>query len=391
MPIYWLLAPAISILKMEFGLFLYQSYWYNVYMIIGIEAERANNRVKTGVEHYAQQLILQFAELDKENKYILYLRTEPEEWIKQLPENFSYKVMPFPIFWTQLRLSWEMLRHKPDVLFVPASSMPLVHPAKTVVTVHDLAFMFYPETYTPFMRYFHMFEDVLVSRLAWRVIAVSESTKRDFIKFWQADEKRIRVVHHGYTPQSTTVCSLQSTTSLQLPEKFVLFLSTLQPRKNLQGLIEAFRTFRQEHPDDPHKLVVAGRVGWKADEILEEIERNKDVVVYLNHVSDADRAVLYQRASAFAVPSLYEGFGMWILEAFDAGVPVITSNISSMPEVAGDAAEYCDPHDAASITKALEQVLLDKEKAASLVQKGRERLKVFSWRKCAEETISALA
>lgn len=360
-------------------------------MFIGIEAERANNRVKTGVEHYAQQLILQFAELDKENKYILYLRTEPQEWIKQLPENFSYKVMPFPVFWTQLRLSWEMLRHKPDVLFVPASSMPLVHPARTVVTVHDLAFMFYPETYTPFMRYFHMFEDVLVSRLAWRIITVSQSTKQDFVKFWQADEKRIRVVHHGFSQMQVNSKQWTVDSTLQLPEKFVLFLSTLQPRKNLQGLIEAFRKFKQQHPGEPHKLVVAGRVGWKADEILEEIERNKDIVVYLNHVSDADRALLYQRASAFAVPSFYEGFGMWILEAFDAGIPLITSRISSMPEVAGDAAEYCDPHDAASITKALEQVLLDKEKAASLVQKGRERLKAFSWRKCAEETLEVLA
>lgn len=359
-------------------------------MIIGIEAERANNPVKTGVEHYAQQLILQFAAIDTENQYILYLRTQPEEWIKNLPKNFSYRVMPFPIFWTQLRVSWEMLWHRPDVLFVPASSMPIIHPRKTVVTVHDLAFMFYPETYTPFMRYFHMFEDVLVSQLAWKIITVSESTKRDFTKFWKTDEKRMRVVHHGFTPQSTTSYKLQVTSSLQLPEKFVLFLSTVQPRKNLSGLIAAFRKFKQDHPDDAHKLVVAGKIGWRAEETLQEIERNKDVVVYLNHVTDAERAELYAKTSALAVPSFYEGFGMWILEAFDAGVPVITSNISSMPEVAGDAAEYCDPNNTDTIVVALEKVLLNKERAAALVAKGSERLKIFSWRKCAAETLDVL-
>jgi glycosyltransferase involved in cell wall biosynthesis len=131
-------------------------------------------------------------------------------------------------------------------------------------------------------------------------------------------------------------------------------------------------------------------VGWRAESILEEIERNKDIVVYLNHVTDADRALLYRKASALAVPSFYEGFGMWILEAFDAGVPVITSKISSMPEVAGDAAEYCDPKNVSSIATALENVLQNKQRATQLVQEGTERLKSFSWQKCAKETLSVL-
>lgn len=359
-------------------------------MRIGIEAERANNPVKTGVEHYAQQLILQFAELDTEDEFILYLRTEPEEWIKKLPKNFTYKVMPFPIFWTQLRLSWEMLWRKPDVLFIPASSMPIVHPRKTVVTVHDLAFMFYPETYTPFMRYFHMFEDVLVSQMAWKIIAVSESTKKDFVRTWKMSEKRVRVIHHGFTPQSAESAQSLEKSLVQLPERFLFFFSTLQPRKNLEGLIAAFRQYKNSHPEDGHKLVVAGRVGWRSEGILETIERNRDIVLYLNHVSDADRTVLYSKATALCVPSLYEGFGMWILEAFDAGVPVITSNISSMPEVGGNAAEYCDPHSLESIKKAMERVLLDPRHRENLVRLGKERLKKFSWRICATQTLAEL-
>ncbi len=381
-------------------------------MFIGIEAERANNRVKTGVEHYAQQLILQFAELDKENEYILYLRTQPEYWFLSLPKNFKIKVLgygfiPFSYLWTQLRVSWEMLIAAPDVLFIPAASLPLIHPKRSYVTVHDVAWRLYPETFTTLKRWYLEFTTWFACKFAEKVIAVSESTKKDLVKYYHVPESKVAVIHHGFTPQGTTVSvipAFEPESRLgepgsrvkpgmtrvvvgNLPEKFVLFLSTLQPRKNLEGLIAAFRMFKQKHPEDSHKLVVAGKVGWKAEGILQEIERSKDVVLYLNHVTDAERAELYQKTSVLVMPSFYEGFGMWILEAFDAGVPVITSNVSSMPEVAGDAAEYCDPHSVESIAQALEQVLLDKEKAAALVEKGRERLKSFSWRKCAEDTL----
>lgn len=361
------------------------------HMTIGIEAERANSKVKTGVEHYAKQLILQFAELDTTNRYILYLRSEPEEWIKQLPANFSYKVMPFPIFWTQLRLSWEMWRRAPDVLFIPASSMPLFRPKKTVVTVHDEAFMFYPETYTAFSRYFHMFCDVAVSVLADRIIAVSESTKKDFMRFWKVSDARITVIHHGYTPMSKASVENNTTGALEkLPEKYVLFLSTLQPRKNLSRLISAFRLYTNEHADIPYKLVVVGKPGWKSNSIVQDIENNKDIVIYLDYVTDKERVTVYRNASALCMPSLYEGFGMWILEAFEMRVPVITSNISSMPEVGGNAAEYCDPQDVESIKKSLERVLLNKERAEQLVALGSERLKGFSWRACAEQTLKVI-
>ncbi|MBL8031445.1 MAG: glycosyltransferase family 4 protein [Candidatus Doudnabacteria bacterium] len=376
-------------------------------MIIGIEAERANEGSKTGVEHYAQQLILQLAEIDHENEYILYLRTQPQDWFLQLPKNFKIKILgygpvKFPYLWTQLRLSWEMLVAAPDVLFVPAASLPLIHPKRSFITVHDVAWRLYPNTFKTLKRWYLEFTTWFACSFARKVIAVSESTKKDLIKYYGVPAEKVAVVLHGYTPQGVETRDTrldsgvdprrkrQETSQMQLPEKFVLFLSTLQPRKNLEGLIAAFRQFKQKHPDDLHKLVVAGRVGWKAESILQEIERNKDIVVYLNHVTDEDRAVLYAKASAFCVPSFYEGFGMWVLEAFDAGVPVITSRISSLPEVAGDAAEYCDPHNIDSIEQALEHVLLVSGRAERLVQEGKDRLKDFSWRKCAEQTLEQL-
>ncbi len=169
-----------------------------------------------------------------------------------------------------------------------------------------------------------------------------------------------------------------------------MFLSTLQPRKNLEGLVQAFVELKQEHPELRHKLVVAGKPGWKFEPILKIIDDNKGQVIYLGHVSDSDRFQVLSQAELLVLPSLYEGFGMQILEGFAAGVPVATSNLSSMPEVAGDAAIYFDPKDIRDIKDTIKSVILDKSLADSLRLKGRERLKNFSWEKCARETLKVL-
>jgi glycosyltransferase involved in cell wall biosynthesis len=363
-------------------------------MVIGIEAERANCLEKTGVEHYAKQLILHFAKIDPENRYILYLRTKPQGWFLNLPKNFTVKVIPFPIFWTQFRLSLEMLLNPVDVLFIPASAIPLIHPKKTVVTIHDLAWKFYPETFTKFMRNFLEWSTGFAASKASNIISVSESTKRDLVKFYGVDEKKVSVVYHGYENLNTKIQEPNKSqiinSKFKIPDKFVLFLSTLQPRKNLEGLIDAFKMLKTEHSELPHKLVVVGRLGWKFEKILEKIENNKELVIYLNYVSDADRLQILKSADLFILPSFYEGFGMPILEAFSMGVPVVASNTSSMPEVAGDAAEYFDPNNLESIKKALFKVLTNNQLQDSLKEKGYERLKQFSWEKCAQETLKIL-
>lgn len=356
-------------------------------MVIGIEAERANAAQKTGVEHYAKQLILHLAEIDNKNSYILYLRTSPQDWFLKLPKNFRVKVMPFPIFWTQVRMSWEMLRHPVDVLMIPASALPIIHPRNSVVTIHDLAWKFYPLTFTWFNRNFLEWSTRFAVKFVAKIIAVSEATKKDLIKFYRVDEKKIKVVHHGFEIVNQSISQL---VNQQIPAQYILFLSTLQPRKNLEGLIEAFKELKKENPELPHKLVVVGKPGWKFDGILKKMGEYKDLVIYLNHVSDNDRLEILSRASLLALPSFYEGFGMQILEAFAAGVPVATSNISSMPEVAGEAAVYFDPKNIGEIKNAIKNILLDKSLADDLVIKGKARLKNFSWEKCARETLEVL-
>ncbi len=354
-------------------------------MNIGIEAERANHLQKTGVEHYAQQLILHLAEIDHINQYTLYLRSKPQDWFLSLPKNFTVKVIPFPVFWTQLRISWEMVMHPVDVLFIPASALPIIHPKKTVVTIHDIAWQLYPQAFTWFTRNFLKLSTWFAVKSASKIIAVSEATKKDLIKVYKLPENKIMVVHHGFKLQE------QGPTAKSLVvEPYILFLSTLQPRKNLEGLITAFRELKQEMPELPHKLVVVGKPGWKFESILKTIEENKDIVVYLNHISEADKTTILSHAAALILPSFYEGFGMQILEAFAAGVPVATSSISSLPEVAGEAAVYFNPHNTTEIKNAIKNLLLDKSLSQRMVEKGNTRLKDFSWEKCAQETLNAI-
>ncbi len=354
-------------------------------MLIGIEAERANHPQKTGVEHYAKQLILHLAKLDRKNNYVLYLRSKPQDWFFGLPKNFKIKVMPFPIFWTQIRISLEMFWNSVDVLMIPASALPIIHPKRSVITIHDIAWKFFPESFTWFNRTFLEISTGFAVDNARRIITVSASTKRDLFRYYQVPLDKIFVVHHGYEEFKQKREEIQG-----LPEKYILFLSTLQPRKNIPGLIEAFRQLKREYPDLPHKLVIAGKPGWLYEDILKVIEQNKDITLYLNHVSDNQRFDLLSRADLMVLPSFYEGFGMQILEAFEAGCPVATSNVSSIPEVAGEAAVYFDPKNVFEIKNAVKSVLFDQSLAESLRQKGRECLKDFSWEKSAAETLKIL-
>ncbi len=358
-------------------------------MIIGIEAERANNPAKTGVEHYAKQLILHLAKIDSENKYILYLRTKPEDWFLSLPKNFSVKVIPFPIFWTQLRLSWEMLWYPPDVLFVPASTLPLIHP-KSVYTEHDVAWIYYPEVFTFYMRWFHRIFSWLARSGAKKIIAISEATKQDLITHYKVGSEKISVVAHGYEVSNHQSHELSEEVTQKLPQKYILFLSTIQPRKNLVGLIEAFAELKQEYPELPHKLVVVGGAGWKFEESFQAMKAHEDIVVYLGRVKDNERWPIYSKADLFISASFYEGFGMWILEAFECGVPVAVSNISSLPEVGGDAAIYFEPSNRDEIKDSILKVLQNENLKQELITKGKERLKDFSWEKCARETLQVL-
>jgi glycosyltransferase involved in cell wall biosynthesis len=359
-------------------------------MKIGIEAERANIDNPTGVEHYAQQILLGLASSDLENSYVLYLRMAPKAWMRSLPKNFAIKVIPFPIFWTQLRISWEVFWNPVDTLFIMASALPLLHPKKSIVTIHDIAWKFYPETFSWPMRNYLRFSTWFAVKQAHTIIAVSEQTKKDLIKFYKLSPEKVTVIYHGFDQQSEVeVHSDQEEMQKlkDLPEKFILYLGTLQPRKNIIGLIEAYQLLQKEHKTYNYKLVIAGGKGWLYEEIMQKINSD-DSIKYFGYVQN--RFALISRAGLLVQPAFYEGFGLQILDAFSAKVPVACSNVSSLPEVAGDAAAYFDPRKPEDIAAAIEKVISSPDYAAELVGQGTTRLQKFTWKKTVEETLDVL-
>jgi glycosyltransferase involved in cell wall biosynthesis len=353
-------------------------------MRIGIEAQRANCENPTGVEHYAKNLILALAKIDQENEYTLYLQTAPAAWFSSLPSNFKTKVIPFPIFWTQLRISWEMITHPVDVLFIMASALPLIHPKNSYVTIHDIAWDFYPETFSTFMLNYLKFSTWFAVKFARNVISVSEATKKDLVRKYNLPEQKIKAIHLGFDMATEQMHSdeVEIKKIALLPEKFIVSLSTLQPRKNIIGLIDAFVELKKEQ-QLPHSLVLVGGKGWLYEEIMEKIKDHPEVI-YFGYAQD--RFAILKKADLLVQPAFYEGFGLQLLDAFASGVPVACSNVSSLPEVAGEAAIYFDPKNQQDIKRAIAAALNDMSLRQRLIEKGSERIKDFTWEKCAQET-----
>ena len=362
-------------------------------MKIGIEAERANLPNPTGVENYSAQLIRQFAKLDSKNQYILYFRTQPQEWFKQLPQNFEFKVIPFPKFWTQLRISWEMILHPVDVLLIMASALPLIHPKKSIAVVHDVAWKMFPDAFPWSMRTYLEWSARFAIKSAAKVIAVSESSKKDLIRFYHAEPKKISVTYLGFDHETYHERNYEEIQKVLdrydlVYQKYILFVGTIQPRKNIPKLLEAFQKIKKENHIEEKLIIVGGR-GWLWEPILKQIKTFglDGSIRYLDYVKKEDLPLLTAGAKLLTLPALYEGFGLPPLEAMASGVPVVVSNVSSLPEVVGEAGVLIDPNSVDSIAEGLLKVLTDNNKRQQMIAKGLARAKKFTWENTARETL----
>lgn len=372
-------------------------------MLIAIDGSEAFVKNKTGVESYAYQIILNLAKIDRRNHYIVYLdpRLNTLGGVGKWPENFMFKALKWPILWTQLGLALQTFIDPIDLLFSPSHTTPLLHRPglKTVVTVHDLGVEFLPLT--------HQFKQALylkwISRvqlkLATKLIAVSKATKKDLMTKIGINGGKIAVIYEALVPLERNEVDTKVNGLRQFgleKERYFLFVGTIQPRKNLVRLIQAFAQFLKTGPVSAQPclqspvLALAGSRGWSADQIyrLPEELGIEDKVRFLGRLESRDLAVLYSNALAFVYPSLFEGFGLPILEAFNFDCPVITSNVSSMPEVSGQAALLVDPYSEEEICRAMVKLSKDHKLRRELVEKGREQLKKFSWDKAARQTLS---
>lgn len=361
-------------------------------MVIGYDGSRVFTANRSGTENYSYQLLKALAKIDKQNNYIVYTRpfiNDTAVALMKFPGSFKVVEIPWPRFWTQGGLAQQTFKDPLDVLFVPAHTLPLIRKPglKTVVTVHDLGSEYLPSMHQLKQRIYLSFMQRKQLKGTTKIIAVSNATKMDLVKRVEISPKKIEVVYEGFDKKLFKPVNHAKRGKVDtLADNYFLFVGTVQPRKNLERVIRAFGVLCNNL-----NLVIAGSKGWLSEEIygLPKKLGIEKRVKFLGYVSDKDLQALYSGAIALVFPSLFEGFGLPILEAQACGCPVITSNISSMPEVAGKGAILVDPYNVDEIANAMIEVM-DEKVRSKLIEAGFENIKRFSWEKCARETLEVL-
>jgi len=367
-------------------------------MLIGIDASRAVPSERTGTEQYSLHLIRALVRLGKEaHHFRLYFNQPPPKGLFERNERVEWRIIPFPRLWSHLRLAWEIHRRPPDVLFIPAHVLPLLHPSRCVVTIHDLGFLYYPETHPPLARWYLCWATRFNARHAQRVIVDSKATRDDLIAFYHLEPQKIVVAYpsgaEGFTPVKDPLRLAQVRRRYHTGESYFLYVGSLHPRKNILTLLEAFaRLHKYAIIRKDTKLVLVGKRGWLYQEIFRRAQEDDlaGKVSFPGYVSTEDLAALFSGAVAFVFPSLYEGFGLPILEAMACEVPVISSNTSSLPEVVGDAGLLVDPHNVKELCEAMARLYHDPVLRNELISRGKRRRRLFSWEACAHQVLSTL-
>ena len=394
-------------------------------MKICIDVRCLSEGRRTGVEEYTFNLLSNLFEIDKDNQYALFFNSWKKSkadfsWIEKYP-NVSLKKFSFPnkilnfSFWY---LGWPKIDKMVggvDVVFMPNIIFGSVsRRAKLILTVHDLSFERYPEYFSRKRRWWHIFiNPKKMCRRADKIIAVSYSTKNDIANLYKILPDKIAAIHSAVADKFRIISHndeklVKIKEKYNLPYKFILSLGTIEPRKNITGIVKAYNALQKyaakqtsEVCDNrprrsvnieeilKYKLVIAGESGWANEKIFEEIRKSpyKNNIQIINSVPDEDKEYFYNLSSLFVYPSFFEGFGFPPLEAMKCGVPVICSNNSSLPEIAGEAAIMVYPDKPEEICQAMKEILTDQNLRENLIQKGLQKSAKFSWLKTAKETL----
>jgi len=395
-------------------------------MIIGIDASRANVVERTGTERYAWEVIRGMLPMLTEHQVRLYVReTLLPDW-PSMPANVEVCVLRWPpgVLWTHLRLSWELLWRKPDLLFVPADTVPLFHPKKTISTIHDIAFERFPELYRgasvqrrlgwlrpmihlvvrifTFGRYsaserdYHRWSVRQAIRACSKILTVSKFSQREIVSLLGVAENRITVTYLGvdqpeYYARISTSERNATLSQLHLVKPFFLYIGRLEKKKNIGTIVRAYEKY-VDLTEDPVDLVLVGAPGFGWDEVdtLCTTEKLKDRIHILGWQSHEVVNVLRCTATAILLLSQYEGFGLPALEALSAGVPLVASKHGSLPEVIGTSAVFVDTDDLNSVVAGLQQVVSDDQLRQRLITAGQLHVREFTWESTSRQTLRAL-
>ncbi|MAU13103.1 MAG: glycosyl transferase family 1 [Anaerolineaceae bacterium] len=357
---------------------------------IAIDASRTTVARVTGTEHYAHRLISGLIDLnntlEQPHRLSLYFRDAPAGDLFPASDHTTYHVIPFPRLWTHLRFAAALVQHRPDVTFVPAHTLPFVFPGRSVVTIHDLGYLRFPQAHPTRQRAYLDLTTRYSANRASLILADSQATADDLHAFYRVNPTKIRVVYPGVDVPSAGE-GLHLSAKYGIPNSYLVFIGTLQPRKNIERLIRAFTHWKRSNPDSEVGLVLAGGKGWLFDEAwLADVEG-----VYLTgYIDEADKGSLLRRAMGMVFPSLYEGFGFPVVEAMHVGTPVIASNTSSLPELVADAGIQIDPLDEDALISAIDLLVSHADLRQSLREKGYQQAAQFTWEQAAQQTLDAL-
>ncbi len=378
-------------------------------MNIGVDIRSLLEKERSGVGEYTYQILDALFCIDKENNYFLFYNSWKKveedflgEWKKnsnvrlcgfRWPNkllNFCFKFLKWPKVDKMI-----LLKDKIDLFFIPnLNFIALSRGVKKMITVHDLSFEFFPRFFSWKRRLWHWFvnpQKIICG--ADKIISVSENTKNDLVKLYGVPVEKVGVIYSGVGRELEIVNDELGIDKIRkkynLPNNFILFLGTLEPRKNIEGLVRAFEILRGNQKSEivNLKLLIVGPRGWLYKKILARAKKSpaRDDIKFIDYIAPEEKKYFYKLARLFVYPSFYEGFGFPPLEAARAGTPVVVSTNSSLPEVMGEAAFLVDPNNPAEMAKAMEQCLTNENFRANLIEKGKKQAEKFNWEDCARQ------
>ena len=363
-------------------------------MLIGIDASRAVTRQRTGTEAYAFFLIQALIPLAVAAGHTLrlYFNQPPPSQLFPRAKEVEHITIPFSRLWTHVRLAYTLHRHPPNIFFTPAHVIPYTYRQPSVATLHDVGYHHFPEAHTRTQLAYLRWSTQHNGRISRRIIADSKATQKDLIRFHQLPPDKIDVIYPGIDPLLAPASTEAITNILKqyhIRPPYLLHLSTLQPRKNLIRLIQAYAV-----ANIPHQLILAGKTGWLAQPILQAIadlpSAISQKIILPGFIPDEHKASLLSGATALLYPSLYEGFGFPALEAQACGTAVLCANTSSLPEIVNHSALQVDPLNTQAITQAIHQLTQKEALRQSLISQGFHNVKRFNWQQTAQQVLTTL-
>ena len=371
-------------------------------MLIGIDGNEANIKNRVGVNQYAFELLKNIHKLQEEwknrHKVIVYLSSRPQKDLPKENSGWKYKVIPGQKLWILTKLMPRLIinKEKLNVFFTPSHYAPLISAVPRICTIHDLGYLKFSGQFKKYDFWQLKYWTAISVFISKAIIAVSNSTKRDIVRHYPSVSDKIAVTQHGYDKirfntkiNNNDVRRVKNKYSIV--GDYVLFISTLKPSKNIEGLLEAWKLVLKDFPN--YQLVIAGKKGWLYKSIFEKVKdlRLESKVIFTDFVPEEDKPALIFGAKVFTLPSFWEGFGMDALTSMACGTPVVVSDIEALREVTGKAGIFVDPHDTSDMAKGIIKILsMNKADYKGLVERGLNQADKFSWEDTARKTIKIL-